>query len=61
MDKSKEAIEQALVELLDELLENGNQDGAIKGLSYDPETELATVTMSTCIVEEDNYIGFQGY
>lgn len=57
----KEKIENALKELLDDCLESANQDGAIKSLVYNEKDETCTVTLSTCIVEEDNYIGFQGY
>jgi len=55
---SKEKIEKTLYEMLDELLEGGNQDGAIESLTYDEKTNTCTVKMSVHIVEEDEYIGF---
>jgi hypothetical protein len=58
---NKEKIENELKRLLDECLENANQDGAIKSLVYNEEDETCTVVLSTHIVEEDDYIGFQVY
>ena len=61
MDKSKATVEAVLTEMLDELLEYGNQDGSILDIEYDEKTETCNVKMSVVIVEDDNYIGFQGY
>ena len=61
MKYSKEQIEKNLTELLEECLSSANQDGAIISLNYDEETELCVITMATSIIEEDDYIGFQGY
>lgn len=58
---TKQKIEESLIDLLDDLLRGGNQEGSIISLNYDEETELCTVVLSTHIVEEDDYIGFQGY
>ena len=57
----KQTIERKLEELLNECLEGANQDGAIKRLTYNEDEETCTVVLSTHIVEEDDYIGFQGY
>ena len=61
MKYTKEEIEQELFTLLNTLLEGGNQEGSIKDLVYDPETNTCTVTMTVYIFEEDQYIGFQSY
>lgn len=57
----KEVVEAALKNMLDECLESMNQDGSVRSLEYDPETQTCTVKMTVHIVEEDEYIGFQGY
>lgn len=54
-------IEAALYEMLNECLEGANQDGSILELKYDPESKTCTVKLTVEIIEEDNYIGFQGY
>lgn len=61
MKYSKEEIEKRLRSLLGECLESMNQESAIEKLEYNEETEKCTVTLSTHIVEEDDYIGFEGY
>lgn len=61
MKYSKEEIESKLKELLNELLESGKQDGSIIDLTYDESEEQCYVTLSVHIVEEDDYVGFQGY
>jgi hypothetical protein len=61
MKYTKEQIEERLTEMLSDCLEYGNQESAIISLEYDPETEEATIKMSTHIVEEDDYVGFEGY
>lgn len=58
---SKEKIEEELEKLLDECMENVNQEGAIKSLTYNEKDETCTVVLSTHIVEEDDFIGFQVY
>ncbi|MFW6272698.1 MAG: hypothetical protein ACOC2U_02825 [bacterium] len=58
---SKKEIEESLWEVLDDCLSSGNQDGSIINLEYDEKTEECTVRLTTAIVKEDGYIGFQGY
>lgn len=61
MAKTNKQIENALYDLLDELLESGNQEGSINSISYDSKTQKATIIMNVVIIEEDDYIGFQSY
>lgn len=61
MPYSKERIEESLKDLLYESLEGTNQEDGIIDLEYDEETGRCYVTLSTHIVEEDDYIGFSGY
>ena len=61
MKYTKEEIELRLKSMLSDCLEHGNQESAIISLEYDPDTEEATIRMSTHIVEEDDYVGFEGY
>ena len=58
---TKEEIEEQLYELLRDCLESGNQESAIKSLEYDPEKNEAHIIMDVTIVEEDDYVGFDGY
>lgn len=61
MNFSTKLIEDTLRELLEDLLERGNQEGSIKSLTYDSITKECTVVLTTFINESDNYIGFQSY
>lgn len=58
---TKEQIEKSLRDLLNELMRSDNQDGSIRSFHYNEDTKQCTVVFSTCIIEEDDYIGFQGY
>lgn len=58
---TKEQIETRLKDMLYELLSGGNQEGSIISLDYDEESETCTVKLTVCQVEEDDYVGFQGY
>ncbi len=55
--------ENKLKELLDELLEYGNQNGSIISLKINKNNDgqTCTVIMSVVEIKEDNYIGFAGY
>ncbi|MFW6281188.1 MAG: hypothetical protein ACOC1O_00030 [bacterium] len=61
MSYSKEIIEEALYEVLNECLKSNNQEGSILELKYDEVSNTCNITLSVCIVEEDNYIAFQVY
>lgn len=61
MKYSKEEIEERLHDCLYECLESGNQEGGVISLNYDPESETCSVKFHVCIVEEDDYVGFDGY
>lgn len=61
MKYTKEEIEESLAENLDLLLSYGNQEGSIIDLVYNEEKKQCVVTMTVVIVEQDDYIGFQGY
>lgn len=61
MKYTKEQIETALKDLLYDLLSYGNQESAIISLEYDEVEEVCNVKLRTHIVEEDDYIGFDGY
>ena len=60
-----ELVEEQLKELLDDLLQYGNQNGAIKSIKYNPQTETCNIEMSVVITEEDGnpipIITFAGY
>ena len=58
---TKDEIREGLRELLSECLGSCNQDGAVLSLEYDEEKQECTVKMTVHIVDEDNYIGFEGY
>lgn len=61
METSNKDIENALKDLLDECLASQNQDGSIIKLKYNKDNQTCEVSLTVTIVEEDNYIGFQGY
>lgn len=61
MEKTKEAIEKQLKDMLHEMLRSYNQEDSIISLEYDETSQECTVKMTVHIVEEDNYIGFSGY
>lgn len=61
MKYTKEEIEKQLHDGLDELLSAANQEGTIRSLVYDEETQTCIVTFAVVIIPEDNYIGFAGY
>lgn len=61
MKYTKEEIEKTLTEMLRECLESYNQESALVSLEYDSDSGQAIVVLDTCIIEEDDYIGFEGY
>lgn len=58
---SKAEIEAKLKDLLNDCLSSANQDGSIISLDLDVWGDTCTVKMNVTIVEEDDYIGFEGY
>lgn len=60
-DNSKHAIAQSLHDMLYEALRGINQEGGIQAYTYDHEKKEFNVTFSVVEIEEDNYIGFDGY
>jgi hypothetical protein len=61
MKYSKEEIEERLSYLMREVLSSSNQEGGIISLETDLDKMEATVKLNIVIVEEDDYIGFDGY
>ena len=61
MNYTKEEIESRLKELLYDLLSYGNQEGSILSLNYNEKKQECNVTLTVNIIEEDDYIGFDGY
>jgi hypothetical protein len=61
MNYTKEEIESRLKELLYDLLRSGNQEGSILSLNYNEKKQECNVTLTVNIIEEDDYIGFDGY
>jgi hypothetical protein len=59
--KTKIEKEEILSELLNECLRSANQDGSIVSLQVNPDGQTCTVVLSVIEVEEDDYVGFQGY
>lgn len=59
--KTKEEIEKQLYDLLDDLLEYGNQDGSIKDLKINLEKEEVHITLSLWYDEDNKQYLFQGY
>jgi len=58
---SKEEIEKRLKDMLHEMLRTQYQEDSIISLTYDEEKNECLVRMTVNIVEEDDYIGFNGY
>ena len=58
---SKVEIEKRLNDTLHEALRSCNQEDGIVSLEYKPETGECVVKFNVHIVEEDDYIGFDGY
>jgi hypothetical protein len=61
MKYTKQEIETRLNSMLYDMLSDYNQESAILNLVYDDKTETCNVVLSVHIVEEDDYIGFDGY
>ena len=61
MDITEQIVEDSLIEMLDGLLSRGNQEGSFEVKKVDLENMKFTVEFNIVIVEDDNYIGFQGY
>jgi len=50
-----------LTNLLNECLETANQESSFKVISFDKDKMKLTVEFDVAYIEEDDYIGFQGY
>lgn len=61
MKYTKEEIEKGLKDRLYNILSDYNQESSIISLKYNKESETCTIELTVHIVEEDNYIGFDGY
>jgi hypothetical protein len=61
MNLTKERVETDLTDMLNDLLESGNQEGSFEVTSVDLKNMKFNVAFNIVVVEEDNYIGFQGY
>ena len=61
MKYTKAEIEEKLKDLLNDCLSSANQDGTIISLELDKNRETCTVKLNVIIVEDDDYIGFNGY
>lgn len=61
----KDKIEKQLKDLLYDMLRDYNQEGALISLKVDDykfDDEITcTIKMNVTIVEEDDYVGFDGY
>jgi hypothetical protein len=58
---SKEKAEEELYDMLHEALRSFNQEDGIQSLTVDVDKETCTVVLSVVEVDDDNYIGFDGY
>ncbi len=60
---TKEEKIEALLEMLNECLEGGNQEcyGSLECLSFDEEKGEVVIKFPLVVIEEDNFVGFQGY
>lgn len=61
MKINEEIVRSALGNLLNECLESANQEYSFKIKNVDLENMKFDVEFNIVIVEEDNYIGFNGY
>lgn len=61
MKITEEIVKNKLTDLLNECLESMNQEYSFKVKSVDLENMKMNVDFEIIIVEEDEYIGFQGY
>ena len=61
MDINEEIVKETLTDLLGDCLETANQEGSFEVTSVDLKTMKFNVSFDIVIVEEDEYIGFQGY
>lgn len=61
MSYTKEEIEKRLLNLLEESLRSTAQESSVISLTYDEKTKECSIKLNTHIVEEDDYIGFDGY
>jgi hypothetical protein len=61
MSYTKEEIEKGLKDSLYNILSDYDQESSIISLKYNEESGTCTIELTVHIVEEDNYIGFDGY
>ena len=61
MKITKEGVERDLTDMLNECLESANQEGSFEVTSVDLKNMKFNVSFNIVVVEEDEYIGFQGY
>lgn len=57
----KKEVEKQLTDLLNDCLESANQEYSFKVTSVDLVNMKFNVSFNIVVVEEDDYIGFQGY
>jgi hypothetical protein len=60
-NKTKEEVNKILTDILNDCLSSANQEYSFKVDKVDLENEKFQVTFNIVQVEDDNYIGFQGY
>ena len=58
---TKEQAKDSLIDLLDDLLRSGNQDGSVVSSELDVENEKLTVVFNVVNVHDDLYLGLAGY
>lgn len=61
MELTEEKVKNHLTDMLNELLEYGNQEHSFKVTSVDLKNMKFNVSFNIVVVEEDDYIGFAGY
>ena len=61
MKINEETVKTSLTYFLNECLESANQDGSFEVTSVDLKNMKFNVSFNIVVVEEDDYIGFQGY
>ena len=61
MQITEEIVKYKLIGLLNECLESKNQEYSFEVKSIDLKNRKINIDFDITIIEEDNYIGFQGY
>jgi hypothetical protein len=61
MKLTEEQVKKHLTDFLNDLLEYGNQEYSFEVTSVDLENMKFNVSFNIVVVEEDDYVGFQGY